>query len=74
MSNIDVVRHLLEQTGAYHPEEFSATVALEKRFAAIAVLPVYNNDDLDDIATGVVKVLGHMQRQGMLERSDRGGS
>jgi 8-amino-3,8-dideoxy-alpha-D-manno-octulosonate transaminase len=66
MGNIDVVRSCLEQADAYRPEEFTKTEQLEKRFAAIAVLPVYSDQDIQDISRGLVKVLRVMKQRGMI--------
>jgi len=66
MGNIEVVRACLEDAGAYRPSEFAATEAIENRYAAIAVLPVYSPADVEEITRAAVKVLGSMRQNGSL--------
>lgn len=66
MDRIDVVRACLEDTGRYSPHEFEATEQLVQRYAKIAILPVYSEEDMSDIARACVKVLGFMRNQAMI--------
>jgi 8-amino-3,8-dideoxy-alpha-D-manno-octulosonate transaminase len=66
MGNIEVVRACLMRAGRYEPAEFEATERIEKRFASIAILPVYTDTDVEDIARGAAKVLRAMKRKRML--------
>jgi 8-amino-3,8-dideoxy-alpha-D-manno-octulosonate transaminase len=65
MGNIDVVRACLEDSGAYRPSDFAETESIERRYAIIAVLPVYSSRDVEDITRGTVKVLHAMKRKGL---------
>jgi 8-amino-3,8-dideoxy-alpha-D-manno-octulosonate transaminase len=66
MGNIDVVRSCLQDAGQYHHSEFTATEAIENRFATIALLPVYSPDDVREISEGIRKVLLSMRKKGLL--------
>jgi 8-amino-3,8-dideoxy-alpha-D-manno-octulosonate transaminase len=66
MGNIDVVKACLQDAGTYHPSDFAATEAIEKRYAIIAVLPVYSPKDVGEITQGTVKVLLSMKQRGLL--------
>ena len=66
MGNIDVVRACLQKAGRYRAPDFSATEQIEKRFASIALLPVYCESDVRDLARGAVKVLLAMKKRGMI--------
>lgn len=66
MGNIDVVRTCLQDAGGYRPSEFTATELIEKRFATIALLPVYTSKDIREITEGVRKVLLSMSGKGLL--------
>ena len=65
MDRIDVVRACLEDAGMYHPEDFKTTEGIVERFAKIAVLPVYDDQDMHDIVAGIVKVLRYMKNKRM---------
>jgi 8-amino-3,8-dideoxy-alpha-D-manno-octulosonate transaminase len=66
MGNIDVVRACLQDADAYRPSDFAATEAIENRYAAIAILPVYSPSDVEEITTGAAKVLLSMRHRGLL--------
>jgi dTDP-4-amino-4,6-dideoxygalactose transaminase len=66
MGNIDVVRACLKKAGRYRPSDFSVTEQIEKRFAGIAMLPVYRENDVQDLARGAVKVLSAMKKRNMV--------
>jgi 8-amino-3,8-dideoxy-alpha-D-manno-octulosonate transaminase len=66
MDRIDIVRSCLEDAGAYNPEDFAKTEEIVSRFAILAVLPVYSEEDIADIAFGVKKVYGAMKLKGMI--------
>ena len=66
MGNIDVVRSCLTKAGRYQPSDFTSTEQIEKRFAIIAILPVYANRDVQDIARAATKVLLAMKKKQMM--------
>jgi hypothetical protein len=54
------------KAGRYRPTDFAMTEQIEKRFASIAILPVYRQRDVQDLARGAVKVLLAMKTRNMI--------
>jgi 8-amino-3,8-dideoxy-alpha-D-manno-octulosonate transaminase len=66
MDQIEVVRTCLEDAGRYDRSDFISTVEIEKRFAIVATLPVYTEEDIRQISDGALKVLQAMKQRGLL--------
>ena len=67
LADIPAVKTRMPFNGVFTEETFARTRAIDERYAKLAVVPVYTNEDLDHIATGAVKVLTAMHEKGMLD-------
>ena len=50
----------------YNSSEFKKTDSIVNRIAAIAIIPVYTENDIDDLATAAIKVIKAMRKKMML--------
>lgn len=66
MCDIPPVAARMQENGVCDPATFETTAAIDARTAKLAVLPVYTQADMQDIAAGAVKVLDAMTGRGML--------
>lgn len=57
MGNIGVVKQDLLRRGEFRPEDFAGTMAMEQRFASLAVLPNFTEEEEMKIAQGAITAL-----------------
>ena len=66
MDKIDIVLSCLKDAGRYNPEDFIKTEEIVNRFAILSILPIYSEEDINEISLGVKKVCKAMERDGRL--------
>ena len=67
MWDIPPVAVRMKENGIYENETFETTKAIDARMAKIAIIPVYDEQIMHDIATAAVKVLRAMAERGMIK-------
>jgi 8-amino-3,8-dideoxy-alpha-D-manno-octulosonate transaminase len=68
LCDIPPVSERMKYTGRFTQETFDRTRAIDERMAKLAVLPLYTDEDMNNIAEGAVKVLSAMAAKGMIQR------
>jgi 8-amino-3,8-dideoxy-alpha-D-manno-octulosonate transaminase len=72
LSDIPSVSARLKFNGIAAPETIARTKAIDERYAKLAILPVYTDEHMEDIATGVLKVLAAMHDRAMIDLGKAG--
>jgi 8-amino-3,8-dideoxy-alpha-D-manno-octulosonate transaminase len=67
LCDIPPVKARMKFNGVFSPQTFEQSKAIDGRYAKLAILPVYTNEHMDNIATGALKVLAAMHERGMIE-------
>jgi len=66
LCDIPEVSSQIPRNGIHDDDTFETTRSIDARMAKLAVLPVYSDQDIDDMAAGATKVLAVMFKRNML--------
>jgi 8-amino-3,8-dideoxy-alpha-D-manno-octulosonate transaminase len=67
LCDIPSVKARMPFNGVFSQETFAQTKAIDERYAKLAIPPVYSDEDMDNMATGALKVLTAMHDRKMIE-------
>jgi len=69
LCDIPEVSSQMPRNGIYEDATFETTHEVNARMAKLAVLPIYSEQDIDDITEGTIKVLTEMSRRNMFQEN-----